>query len=177
MNNFIKSQGAQGSNGKTFYVNCFTTTGSYIFFNSGEHLAAGNDMISGSSFGVPVGTVPTNQVNLVLAEMPINNAFLLEKIRIKHIFSATPENTEPIGFFIQQWTTPVAGNPTTMLLDNTKVVDPEDEQSLIYEYDMNLVVDGQSMLAVSIGAVPAGYTGYTITFYISAIADVYNMQS
>ena len=172
----LKSQAAKQT-ARSFYINCFTLAGFYTFFNSGNQFSAGNDMISGGSFTIPQGTNPTNGVNQVLNEMAMHNPFILEKIRIKHIYTSNVQNTSPINFNAQWGDAPTTGHAAVQQLDGIAVVDPENEQSLVYDYYANEVIDGTRVLQVVNGVVPVGYAGYTITFYIKAIHDVYNFVS
>ena len=176
--NLITSRAAK-QGGRNFYINCFDTAANsqYSFFDPTTFFPFGSDMDDGSSFGTPSGSIPTNQVNYITRKLAINNPFYLKKIRIKHTYSATPYNTSPLTLFLNIANVEPLGKVSVQRLDEVRVIDEEDEQTLVFDYEVNQVIDGLKPIQLQYGSiVPAFYTGCTLTFYVEAIADVYAMQ-
>lgn len=176
----IKSQAA--SSAKTFYINCNSagTPGQvYVFFKMPAGSSSGNDMTDGSSWGAPVGTNPTNLINDLIEELAINNPFILDKMRLTFHFTATPPHLSRIQQSIRlmgnyQANGAVGGLP--IYLSEVGVINPENEQELIFDFPIKRLIDGNTMIQVFDGGPNyANYAGFTATFYTSAIADVYDI--
>lgn len=178
-NEILASQAAGGNS--TFYVNLTTGTNGLVFvFFRVAGGGAGSDFIYGSSWGVPVGTNPTNLINEITNEMSKNNPFVLKKVRLTFSYSASPFNLPREQIEIRVLG-PLKLNGDILahrMLPITNVINDEDEQALIYEFDMNVVIDGHTSLQIFYGGTAyANDTGCVATFYTEAIHDVYEMET
>ena len=180
MKKTIKSMAVKAGGNKTFYVNspaAAPANNDFLsFFSNGESYLNTEDLNGGSSWGIPSGTIPVNAVNQILAELSRNNPFFLDKVRIKLLY--TGGNSWPNGLNLAALQQSAFGDVDITTLPSVQVIDPNEQQSLIYDFSVNMVIDGSSDIIMSWNQIPpATFTGFVATFYVSAIADVYEMET
>ena len=126
----------------------------------------GPDLIYGSSFGIPTGTVPTNQVNQVLNSMPENNPFFLDYIRVytPSYNTAAPPPNGPlyVGNILKQKMN-ASGRTEIKTIVGTPSYLQTDQVGFTHDYLIREWIDGSCMILPQLSRA----VSLKVSFYIS----------
>ena len=153
-----------------FYINWegTGTSVSLVLFDSIEYWGTlGPDLVYGSSWGIPSGSVPTDQVNKILQKLPGYCPFFLTKIRVEYprsnpLISPLPGELYLGPMFMHEVKT--NGDRELTSIQAVSTYTQADNRGTNHEYLINRWIDG----TVSILPQFSRYAYFTMTFEFDA---------